>query len=207
VKAITVAASIFCLAVLTSELQGVAKPGTGELRPARGNAVEPLTPAPAFRAGSPDNLGAGGMAAKANDGAASVVAGRSLTPGPPDYWVREFRRRWKVERRDGRLRANTIRRLRAGMRERLELGAHGLERAFLCIHRFEGAWNDPNAPYYGGMQMDMQFQRTYGLPFLRAWGTADNWPISVQLAVAMQAYLSGRGFHPWPNTARACGLL
>ena len=33
---------------------------------------------------------------------------------------------------------------------------------WLCIHRHEGPWNDPNAPYYGGLQMDIGFQRTYG---------------------------------------------
>lgn len=33
-----------------------------------------------------------------------------------DYWRHEFRRRWLVERRDGRLRANTIRALRATLR-------------------------------------------------------------------------------------------
>src|SRR5437762_10004329 len=32
--------------------------------------------------------------------------------------------------------------------------------AWLCIHRYEGSWTDPNAPYYGGLQMDVQFQRT-----------------------------------------------
>jgi hypothetical protein len=80
------------------------------------------------------------------------------------------------------------------------------ERNFLCIHGFEGAWNDPGSPYWGGLQMDLEFQRTYGPEFYRAWGTADHWPVSVQIAVAMRAYLS-RGYWPWPNTARYCGLL
>jgi len=84
---------------------------------------------------------------------------------------------------------------------------HWLHRAFLCIHRFEGSWRDPNPPYYGGLQMDYSFQRTYGREFLRAFGTADHWPPYLQIAVAMRAYLSGRGFYPWPNTARRCGLL
>jgi hypothetical protein len=39
------------------------------------------------------------------------------------------------------------------------------------------------------------------------YGTADHWPPAVQIAVAIRAYASGRGFYPWPNTARACGLL
>ena len=33
--------------------------------------------------------------------------------------------------------------------------ARRTDRPWLCIHRFEGAWNDPNAPYYGGLQMDI----------------------------------------------------
>jgi hypothetical protein len=86
-------------------------------------------------------------------------------------------------------------------------GLHPLERAFMCIHAYEGSWTDPNAPFYGGLQMDLGFQRSYGGWALRAFGTADHWPISVQLSTAIQAYEAGRGFYPWPNTARSCGLL
>jgi hypothetical protein len=86
-------------------------------------------------------------------------------------------------------------------------GKSWLEAAFLCIHSFEGSWNDPDAPYWGGVQMDASFMRSYGDSFYRAWGTADHWPIAAQIATAMRAYLAGRGFHPWPNTARYCGLL
>lgn len=82
-----------------------------------------------------------------------------------------------------------------------------LNAAFLCIHAHEGAWTDSGAPYYGGLQMDWTFMSTYGADYLKAWGTADHWPPAVQIAVAMRAYLSGRGFWPWPNTARICGLL
>ena len=78
---------------------------------------------------------------------------------------------------------------------------------WLCIHHYEGSWTDPNPPYWGGLQMDMAFMRAYGPEYLRAWGTADHWPPAVQIAVAMRAYLSGRGFWPWPTTARMCGLL
>ena len=79
--------------------------------------------------------------------------------------------------------------------------------AWLCIHRYEGPWNDPNAPYYGGLQMDISFQRTYGAHLLRRKGTADNWTPLEQMWVAERAYRSGRGFYPWPNTARYCGLI
>jgi len=83
-----------------------------------------------------------------------------------------------------------------------------LWRAFQCIHRGEGAWtaNTGNG-FYGGLQMDRQFQQTYGPEFYRAFGTADHWPPSMQITVAIRAYLSGRGFYPWPVTARYCGLL
>ncbi len=79
--------------------------------------------------------------------------------------------------------------------------------AWLCIRRHEGPWNDPSAPYYGGLQMDLQFQRTYGPELLRKKGTANRWSPIEQIWVAERAYRSGRGFHPWPNTARYCGLL
>jgi hypothetical protein len=79
--------------------------------------------------------------------------------------------------------------------------------AWLCINRFEGPWNDPHAPYYGGLQMDLSFQRTYAPELVRKKGTADNWTPIEQIWVAERAYRSGRGFTPWPNTARFCGLL
>ena len=79
--------------------------------------------------------------------------------------------------------------------------------AWLCIHRYEGSWTDPNPPYYGGLQMDVGFQQTYGRGLLARKGTANHWTPLEQIWVAERAYASGRGFYPWPNTARACGLL
>jgi len=79
--------------------------------------------------------------------------------------------------------------------------------AWLCIHRYEGAWADPNPPYFGGLQMDLGFQRTYAPELVRRKGTADKWTPLEQIWVAERAYRSGRGFYPWPNTARYCGLL
>ena len=77
-----------------------------------------------------------------------------------------------------------------------------------CIHRGEGAWDEDNGNgYYGGLQMDLSFQRSYGGEFYRRFGTADKWPVRAQLIAAERAYQSGRGFYPWPQTARACGLL
>jgi hypothetical protein len=79
-------------------------------------------------------------------------------------------------------------------------------RAWLCIHRYEAAWHDPNAPYYGGLQMDVQFQRTYAPQLFRRKGTADHWTPLEQIWTAEHARRS-RGFYPWPNTARYCGLI
>jgi hypothetical protein len=81
------------------------------------------------------------------------------------------------------------------------------KRQWLCIHRFEGSWRDSGWPQWGGLQMDMPFQRTYGLYLLRTKGTADHWAPLEQMWTAEKAFRSGRGFYPWPNTARMCGLI
>jgi hypothetical protein len=80
-------------------------------------------------------------------------------------------------------------------------------RSWLCIHSYEGSWSDSGPPYWGGLQMDIQFQQTYGPRLLHRKGTADHWTPLEQMWVAERAYRSGRGFYPWPNTARYCGLI
>jgi hypothetical protein len=86
---------------------------------------------------------------------------------------------------------------------------------WLCIHRYEGPWRatpggrgalNSGGPYYGGLQMDLEFQRTYGRFLLRKKGTADRWSPLEQMWVAERAHRT-RGFYPWPNTARWCGLI
>jgi len=124
-------------------------------------------------------------------GASRTRASRSVPKDPSrkyKLWVRSL---WKH-------RAKRARRL----------ATHPPHRAgWLCIHRHEGAWNDPGAPYYGGLQMDLGFQRTYGAHLLRRKGTADRWSPLEQMWVAERAHRSGRGYYPWPNTARSCGLI
>ena len=83
---------------------------------------------------------------------------------------------------------------------------------WMCIHRYErhphqGWATATGNGYYGGLQMDISFQRTYAPELLRTKGTANKWTALEQIWVAERAYRSGRGFYPWPNTARACGLL
>ena len=79
--------------------------------------------------------------------------------------------------------------------------------AWLCIHRYEASWHDGGAPYYGGLQMDISFQLHYGRRLYRLKGTADHWTPLEQIWVAEKARRSGRGFSPWPSTARLCGAL
>jgi hypothetical protein len=78
--------------------------------------------------------------------------------------------------------------------------------AWMCIHHYEGAWNDRGGPYYGGLQMSISFQRDYGGWLLRRKGTADHWTPLEQIWAAVRAARS-QGFYPWPNTARYCGLI
>lgn len=51
--------------------------------------------------------------------------------------------------------------------------------------------------YYGGLQMDVTFQRSHGGEFYARWGTANNWPAWAQMAAANDAYET-RGLAPWP---------
>jgi hypothetical protein len=125
------------------------------------------------------------------------VMGRPLTPTtyaehraarPFRLWIRDV---WKRRAAEASLRAHRPR----------HLGA------WRCIQRHEGQWDDPNPLYYGGLQMDLGFQRTYGLRLLRRKGTADHWTPLEQMWVAEKAIRAGRGFYPWPVSADRCGLL
>lgn len=122
-----------------------------------------------------------------------------LKPTPTKYHEQKFSsckyRKWIAELwQDRARRAN----------EEFQNPPH--ESAWKCIHRYEGSWTDPGSPYYGGLQMDVGFQETYGLALFRAKGTADHWTPMEQMWVAEKAYKT-RGFWPWPNTARYCNLI
>ena len=77
---------------------------------------------------------------------------------------------------------------------------------WLCIHHYEGSWNDTGAPYWGGLQLSLDFQRRYAPRLFRVLGTADHWTPLEQIWAAVNAART-RGFEPWPNTAPRCGLL
>ena len=106
---------------------------------------------------------------------------------------------------DLQLRIAAWRRLAQRMRQRAQNPPHKL--AWLCIHHYEGSWTDPGPLYYGGLQMDLGFQQRYGAALLHRKGTANHWTPLEQIWTAERARRSGRGFYPWPNTARFCGLI
>jgi hypothetical protein len=96
-----------------------------------------------------------------------------------------------------------LRRLRV-----LRLAAHPPHKSgWLCIHRYEGSWSDSGDPYWGGLQMDRGFMLRYAPGLLLQRGLANRWTALEQMWVAERAHRSGRGYRPWANAARACGLL
>lgn len=87
---------------------------------------------------------------------------------------------------------------------------------WMCIHAREGSWNDPNPPYFGGLQMGYWFmgvygdRDTYGRNIYRQEGTANNWSAYEQMGVAEAAYREeGYSYRwlqgQWPNTHQGCG--
>ena len=119
----------------------------------------------------------------------SSNSARRLASWPYRHWVLQL---WK----------------KRAARARGEAARPPHRRAWLCIHRWEGPWNARTGNgFYGGLQMDLAFQQRYGADLLRRKGTADNWTPLEQMWVAERAFRAGRGFWPWPNTARFCGLL
>ena len=98
-----------------------------------------------------------------------------------------------------------LRRLKAQL-TRPRLVVHYVS-AWLCIHSYEGSWADSGDPYWGGLQMDRAFMEAYAPRWLLRRGYADHWTPLQQMWVAERAHRSGRGFYPWPTTARLCGLI
>lgn len=133
-----------------------------------------------------------------------TLAHRAALPVPPPPRLGWHRSKLRVQlvrqaRVLGRYRAQARRPLRVRL-ERFE--------AWVCIHNHEGAWNDAGDPYWGGLQMDRGFMLAYGRDMIarHRGGLANTWTPAEQIVVAERAYAS-RGFAPWPNTARSCGVL
>ncbi len=97
--------------------------------------------------------------------------------------------------------------IKPGERPLSERIAHYDEWMCIARHESSGTWDTSTGNgYYGGLQMDRGFQRAYAPGLYRTKGTADNWTAEEQMRAAERAHAT-RGFTPWPNTARMCGLL
>lgn len=65
---------------------------------------------------------------------------------------------------------------------------------WMCVHRQERtAWNDPNAPYWGGLQMGSWFLSYYAHPP----GYPNQWTPLQQMWVAENAYRRERYSRSW----------
>lgn len=133
----------------------------------------------------------------------------------PEKWrwryVLERRRADALQRRLTK-RVKEVRSLQTAARSTLRYPTgHWLDGAFLCIHRHErgaaGWQTDTGNGYRGGLQMDWSFSNAYADDWVyRTFGrNPANWPASVQITAAIHAWTS-RGFGPWPNTRKPCGL-
>ena len=69
-------------------------------------------------------------------------------------------------------RVHTVWHKRAAIVKRRFAAGPTHRRAWMCIHRYEGAWSDDGSPYYGGLQMDIGFQQHYGGILLRSEGNS-----------------------------------
>lgn len=76
----------------------------------------------------------------------------------------------------------------------------------IIVGQGEAPWHYDGGTYDNGLQMDSGFQSDYGARLLRSVGPGYKWSPWQQMWVAEKAYRT-RGFYPWPNTARACGLI
>ncbi len=84
-------------------------------------------------------------------------------------------------------------------------------RRWLCIfsherHPLQGWRTQTGNGYYGGLQMDIAFQRRYGRWLLRVKGRAHRWTPIEQIWVAERGRRV-QGWYAWPISARSCGLI
>jgi hypothetical protein len=82
---------------------------------------------------------------------------------------------------------------------------------WLCIFRHErhpeqGWRTNTGNGYYGGLQMDLSFQRHYGGWLLHRKGRAHRWTPIEQIWAAERGRKL-QGWYAWPRSARSCGLI
>jgi Transglycosylase-like domain len=143
-------------------------------------------------------------------GAGSAAADAPLAAGIRDeaaagYWIGEFRRRWAVERRDGRARARTIRRLRAVLTVRA-LRADVIGGVWVALARCESGANwayNGSSGFDGGLQFHPATWSQFAPASFPAWA----WQASPaeQVAVARRV-LVRQGWAAWPACSSKLGL-
>ena len=134
------------------------------------------------------------------------------------YWQRVMgKRRYPTAYLDRRSRSLTYRQWvlelwkgRARVAKRRALDPPHL-RTWLCVFRHErhplqGWRTQTGNGYYGGLQMDIAFQRNYGRWLLRRKGRAHRWTPIEQIWVAERGRRV-QGWYAWPVSARRCGLI
>ncbi len=139
---------------------------------------------------------------------AEAIVSTAPAPAAPDPGLEvRLREQLRAERREHRHQVVVLVDRLQTVRARLTY-VSPRQGAWECIHAKEGSWSaNTGNGYHGGLQMDWPFMRTYGADQLRRYGgPAELWSPADQVRVADRAW-AVRGFGPWPNTARACGLL
>jgi len=87
-------------------------------------------------------------------------------------------------------------------------GSH--QALWLCIHSHEGGWaEDSGNGYFGGLQLSLAFQQTYGSSLLASLGTANHWSADQQIGVAESAWrINGYNVRwllsQWPVSGAMC---
>jgi hypothetical protein len=99
---------------------------------------------------------------------------------------------------------------RAMLAKRRALRPPHLEK-WLCVFRHErhprqGWRTQTGNGYYGGLQMDITFQRNYGGWLLKRKGRAHRWR-PIEQVWAAERGRRVQGWYAWPNSARRCGLI
>jgi hypothetical protein len=182
------------------------------------------TLAAAAAAASAAALALPGGSRAATDGATSATSGSELLPRIDAwrqrtwYWQRVMgKRRWPtayLERKSAslELRQWVLELWRARALSAKRRALHLPNRAgWLCIFRHERhpaqGWRTYTGNgFYGGLQMDLGFQRRYGLWLLRRKGPAHRWTAIEQIWVAEHGRRV-QGWYAWPNASRSCGLI
>lgn len=77
---------------------------------------------------------------------------------------------------------------------------------WMCIHGLEGAWNDPNPPFWGGLQMTSPWGAgayyVFRADLLSPWEQMRKAELGYIASGYSTSWLHGQ----WPNSSRACGV-